>query len=174
MYQSVAGIFLGGDKYVLVLGRASLSNAHFCYYMAEKLQGGSEGGWGARAYCATSWLCPCYLHTHTKKTPNQIPELKKKKKGGSVLAFGLLFATHHFAPIHLRTSEKLKYGINLTFRGCSSGAEFAANLRIRCQSWYTHSSISRTRTKKQWKWCCEKFLDVNYNNLSWKQVILGN
>lgn len=83
MYQSVAGIFLGGEKYALVLGRASLSNAHFCYYMAEKLQGGGEGGWGARAYCATSWLCPCYLHTHTqkKKHPIKYQNLRKKKKG---------------------------------------------------------------------------------------------
>lgn len=94
---------------------------------------GVRGGGGQGPIVPPPGYAPA-IYTHTQKTPNQVPELKKKKKGGSVLAFGLLFATHHFAPIHLRTSEKLKYGINLTFRGCSSGAEFAANLRIRCQS----------------------------------------
>lgn len=70
MYQSVAGIFWGGEKYVLVLGRASLSNAHFCYYMAEKLQGGSEGGVGGKGLLCHLLAMPL-LFTHTQKKNTQ-------------------------------------------------------------------------------------------------------
>lgn len=79
MYQSVAGIFLGGGIRLGFRKGIPFECPFLLSITWQKNFRVGVRGWGARARCATSWLCPCYLRTQ-KKHPIKYQNLRKKKR----------------------------------------------------------------------------------------------